>query len=98
MKLRITQVVLTVAAMMVFGMMAPSVFARHNQKEKDKDKASEEMKDSGRETGRAGERLGHNVKHGRIIHGGKRFGQHIGRAGKHFGRSTRKAVHTAVKP
>jgi hypothetical protein len=62
------------------------------------DTAKHEMKTSGRETGRAGKSLGHNVKHGRIIHGGKRFGQHIGRAGKHFGKGTKKEVDKGVKP
>jgi hypothetical protein len=55
-----------------------------------------QMKQSGSEVGRAGRSMGHNVKHGRILRGGKYFGKHMGQAGKHFGRGTKKAVKRAV--
>ena len=96
MKLRITQVVLTIAAMIVLTLAMPNAFAQEHPK--DKDTASGQMKEGGKETGRAGESLGHNVKHGQFVHGGKRFGQHMGRAGKHVGRGTKTAVKRAVKP
>jgi hypothetical protein len=95
-KLRITQVVLTIAAMIVFTFAMPNALAQEHPK--DKDTASGQMKEGGKETGRAGKSLGHNVKHGRVLHGGKRFGQHIGRAGKHVGHGTETAVKRAVKP
>ena len=44
-----------------------------------------QMKQSGSEVGRAGKSMGHNVKHGRVVRGGK-----------HFGRGTKKAVKHAV--
>jgi len=56
------------------------------------------MKEGGKEVGRAGVSLGHNVKHGRIMRGGKRFGKHIGYAGTHIGGGTKHAVERAVKP
>jgi hypothetical protein len=50
-----------------------------------------EIKKSGSETKEAGKSLGKNMKDGRVVRGGKSFGKHMGRAGKHFGRSTKKA-------
>ena len=95
MKLRITQVVLTIAAMIVFSLATPNVFAQEH--ERNKNTASGQMKEGGKETGRAGKSLGHNLKHGRVLHGGKRFGQHMGRAGKHVGRGTKRGVKRAVR-
>jgi hypothetical protein len=55
-----------------------------------------EIKKSGSEVKQAGTSLGHNVKHGRVVRGGKHFGKHVGSAGKHFGRSTKKAFKKAI--
>ncbi len=51
-----------------------------------------EMKKSGSEAKKAGQSLGHHVKHGRVARGGKEFGQHVGRSGKHVGKGVKKAV------
>lgn len=96
MRLRMTQVILTAAAVMIFALAAPSVFAQQDRP--GKPTATGQMKESGKEAGRAGKSLGHNVKHGRIRRGGKRFGKHIGYAGRHVGRGTKHAVKTAAKP
>jgi hypothetical protein len=95
MSLRITRVMLTIAAMILFTLATPNGFAQEHPK--DKDTASGQMKEGGKETGRAGKSLGHNLKHGRVLHGGKRFGQHMGRAGKHVGRGTKRGVKRAVR-
>ena len=50
-----------------------------------------EIKKSGSEAKKAGTSLGSNVRHGRVVRGSKHFGKHVGSAGKHFGRSTKKA-------
>ena len=50
-----------------------------------------EIKKSGSEAKKAGTSLGRNVRHGRVVRGSKHFGKHVGSAGKHFGRSTKKA-------
>ena len=50
-----------------------------------------EIKKSGSETKQAGKSLGQNFKHGRVVRGSKSFGKHMGRAGKHVGKSTVKA-------
>jgi len=62
-----------------------------------------QVKESGSEVGKAGKSLGHNIKHGRVLRGGKYFGKHMGRAGKHVGgagkhvgRGTKKVVKRAV--
>lgn len=51
-----------------------------------------EMKKSGSEAKKAGTSLGHHVKHGRVVRGGKEFGKHVGRSGKHIGKGVKKAV------
>jgi hypothetical protein len=97
MKIRITGTILTTAAMILFTAAVPGVSAQERQ-ERDKTTATGQMRESGRETGRAGKSLGHNMKHGRVVRGGKHFGQHMGRAGKHVGRGTKRAVTHAVTP
>jgi hypothetical protein len=63
------------------------------------------MKQSGKEAKEAGKSMGQNVKHGRVVRGGKHFGKHIYRSGKHFGKGAGKgakktggAVKNATKP
>lgn len=58
--------------------------------------SSGQMKQSGSEVGKAGKSMGRNVKHGRILRGGKYFGKHMGRSGKHFGRGTKKFVKKVI--
>jgi hypothetical protein len=96
MRSRITQVILTTAALIIFAVAAPPAFAQ--QDTQGKPTAKGQMKEGGKEAGKAGKSLGHNVKRGRILRGGKRFGKHIGYAGRHIGRGTKHAVKTAVKP
>ena len=55
-----------------------------------------EMQQSGSEAKQAGTSLGSNMKHGRVVRGGKHFGKHVGRAGKHFGLGTAKFFKRAV--
>jgi len=96
MKPKITQVLLATAAVIMFALAAPMAIAQ--QDKPGKPSATGQMKESGREAGRAGKSLGHNFKHGRLRRGGKRFGKHIGYAGRHVGRGTKHAYKTAVKP
>jgi hypothetical protein len=96
MKLKITQVILTTAAVIIFALAPPLAFAQ--QDTPGKPTAKGQMKESGKEAGKAGKSLGHNVKHGRVVRGGKRFGKHMGYAGRHVGRGTKHAVKRAVKP
>lgn len=56
-----------------------------------------EMKKSGSEARAAGTTSAHDVKHGRIVRGGKHFGKHIGRSAKHFGRGTKKGTKKIYK-
>ena len=51
-----------------------------------------EMKQTGGEAKKAGTSLGRNVKRGRIVRGGKEFGQHLGRGAKHLGKGVKKAA------
>jgi len=55
-----------------------------------------EIKKSGSETKQAGKSLGKNMKQGRVVRGSKSFGKHMGRAGKHFGRSTKKVFKKII--
>jgi hypothetical protein len=64
--------------------------------QKNNNTATGQMKSSSSEVGKAGKSMGHNIKHGRVLHGGKHFGKHMGSAGKHFGRGTKKAVKKVI--
>jgi len=92
----ITQVILTTAVVIILALAAPPTFAQ--QDTQGKPTAKGQMKQSGKEAGKAGKSLGHNFKRGRILRGGKRFGKHIGYAGRHIGRGTKHAVKKAVTP
>ena len=83
---------LTVAAMAVCVAFTPSygMIGQNNNSAKD------EMKGTGRETTQAGKSMARNVKHGRVVRGGKSFGKHMGSAGKHFGKGTKKAVKKVI--
>ena len=96
MRLRVRQVILTTSAMIIFALMVPPALAQQDTQGKPTAKA--QMKESGKEAGKAGKSLGHNLKRGRILRGGKRFGKHIGYAGRHLGRGTKHAVKKAVTP
>lgn len=98
MKHRIATITLTVSAL-VFG-CAPSLAFTQQTNTNRNTSIKGEMKQSGREVKEAGKGLGSNVKHGRVVRGGKHFGKHMYRAGKHFGKGTGKAAKktgTAVK-
>ena len=94
MKLRITTLMVT--SVIVFALAAPLAFAQ--QDTQGKPTAKGQMSAGGKEAGKAGKSLGSNLKHGRVLRGGKRFGKRIGYAGRHVGRGTKIAVKTAVKP
>jgi hypothetical protein len=85
------QILMIAAVTLSLALMPLSEFAQRNN-----NTSTGQMKQSGSEVGRAGRSMGHNVKHGRILRGGKYFGKHMGQAGKHFGRGTKKAVKRAV--
>jgi hypothetical protein len=80
------------AMMLIFTLAAGSAPASAQTTPKD------EMKKSGSEAKKAGQSLGRNVKHGRIVHGGKKFGEHAGSSGKHAGKGVSKSVKKAVTP
>lgn len=82
---------LTVAAMALFlACTSPYGMAQNTNT------AKGEMKKTGSETGKAGKSMASNMKHGRIVRGGKHFGKHMGSAGKHFGKGTKKAVKRVI--
>jgi hypothetical protein len=93
---------------LVLGFMLAICFLGYSASAQDSNRNAPvkgQMKQSGKEAAKAGTSLGHNVKHGRVVHGGKRFGQHVYRSGKHFGKGSKaaakktgRAVKKAVKP
>ena len=83
---------LTVAAMALFVAFTPL----NGMAEQNSNSAKDEMKSTGSETTKAGKSMARNVKHGRVVHGGKSFGKHMGSAGKHFGKGTKKAVKKVI--
>ena len=72
---------LSLGMVLLFGVLTVSA----------QDTTKGEIKKSGGEAKEAGVSLGQHMKHGRVVRGGKSFGKHVGKAGKHFGRSTKKA-------
>ncbi len=90
MKRRVAQFFMIVAMTMLIAVAMPATKAQNNNN------AKGEMKKSGSEASDAAKGMGRNLKHGRVVRGGKHFGKHIGRSGKHFGRSTKKAVKHAI--
>ena len=83
MKLGIKQFLKAVSLGLALSIAALPVTAQDN-----KTTSTEEIKKSGSETKQAGKSLGKNFKHGRVVRGSKSFGKHMGRAGKHVGKST----------
>ncbi|HKR59477.1 MAG TPA: hypothetical protein VJS64_07055 [Pyrinomonadaceae bacterium] len=84
MKGKIDMVVKAVSLALLLSFAVSPTMAQENS-------SKGEIKKSGSEAKNAGTNLGTNVKHGRFAKGGKSFGMHMGKAGKHLGRSTRKA-------
>jgi hypothetical protein len=76
-----------VATMVMFLMLAAGIVSVGAQTT-----PGGEMKKSGGEAKKAGQSLGRNVKRGRVVRGGKEFGKHVGRSGKHVGKGIKKAV------
>ena len=98
MKLKTTKTILVTVAMIILAWAAPAALASGQHDTEGKPTAKGQMKEGGSEVGKAGKSLGHNVRHGRIVRGGKRFGKHIGFAGRHVGRGTKHAVKRVVTP
>jgi len=90
MRKTIPNFVVTFALAVSFALIPLTALAQNSNS------SSGQMKQSGSEVGKAGKSMGHNVKHGRIVRGGKHFGKHMGRSGKHFGRGTKKFVKKVI--
>jgi hypothetical protein len=70
---------------------SPAVLAQEDTK-KGKPTVGGQTKEAGKEVGKAGKSLGSNVKHGRIVRGGKQFGKHMGHSGKNVGSASKKVA------
>jgi hypothetical protein len=99
-----SQILLTVAAMMALTVFSPYAMAQDDTT-KPKPTVKGEMKEGGKEMGKAGKSMGSNVKHGRVVRGGKQFGKHVGHGSKNIAKGTAKgakkvgkAVKKAVTP
>lgn len=91
MKLGMRKVLIAVSLGLVLSFGVLPVSAQDNQTT-----STGEIKKSGSETKEAGKSLGKNMKQGRVVRGSKSFGKHMGRAGKHFGRSTKKVFKKII--
>jgi Ni/Co efflux regulator RcnB len=101
---RLSQMILSIAMLVTLAVATPFALAQDDT-QKGKPTVKGQMKEGTKEMGKAGKSLGHNVKHGRIVRGGKHFGKHVYHGGKHYGKGTVKAtkntgeaVKKAVKP
>ena len=83
---------------LIVAMMAlsPALMPLRGMAQGNSNTAGGQMKESGSEVKKAGTSMGRNVRHGRILRGGKYFGKHMGHAGKHFGRGTKRVVQRVV--
>ena len=91
MKLGMRKVLIAASLGLVLSLGVLPVTAQDNQ-----NTSTGEIKKSGSETKEAGKSLGKNMKQGRVVRGSKSFGKHMGRAGKHFGRSTKKVFKKII--
>lgn len=82
---KLMNILATITIGVSLAVVSPSAFAQNPNS----NTAKGQMKESGKSVGKAGKSLGHNIKHGRVIRGGKHFGKHMGGAGKHAGKSTK---------
>ena len=101
---KMSQIFLTGAALVAFTVFSPYAMAQDDTT-KPKPTAKGEMKEGGKEMGKAGKSLGSNVKHGRVVRGGKKFGKHVAHGSKNIAKGTvkgtkkvGKAVKKAVTP
>ena len=81
MKRKIMKFLMTLVVALSLGLISLSSSYAQNSNSS----TTGEVKESGAEVGKAGKSMGRHVKKGRIVKGGKHFGKHMGRAGKHFG-------------
>lgn len=91
MKLGMRKVLTAISLGLVLSLGVLPVTAQDNQ-----NTSTGEIKKSGSETKKAGKSLGQNIKHGRVVRGSKSFGKHMGRAGKHVGKSTVKVFKKII--
>ena len=101
---KLSQMILSVAVLVTLAVATPYTLAQEDTK-KGKPTVGGQMKEGTKEMGKAGKSLGHNVRHGRVVRGGKHFGKHVYHGGKHYAKGTGKAakktgnaVEKAVKP
>jgi hypothetical protein len=91
-------------AMLVTSAVTPYALAQQDTT-KAKPTVGGQMKEGTKEMGKAGKSLGHNVRHGRVVRGGKHFGKHVYHGSKNYAKGSVKAtkktgdaVKKAVKP
>jgi hypothetical protein len=101
---KLSQMILSVAMLITLGIATPYALAQEDT-QKSKPTVGGQMKEGTKEMGKAGNSLGHNVRHGRVVRGGKHFGKHVYHGGKHYAKGTGRAakktgqtVEKAVKP
>ena len=101
---KLIQIIVSGALGLTLAIATPYALAQDDT-QKAKPTVKGQMKEGTKEMGKAGKSLGHNVKHGRIVRGGKHFGKHVYHGSKNYGKGTVKAtkntgnaVKKAVKP
>ena len=88
---KLSQVILSGAMMASLAIATPYALAQ-DDKTKAKPTVGGEMKEGTKEMGKAGKSLGHNVKHGRVVRGGKHFGKHVYHGSKNYAKGSVKAT------
>ena len=101
---KLGQMILSGAMLVTLSAVTPYALAQEDTT-KAKPTVGGQMKEGTKEMGKAGKSLGHNVRHGRVVRGGKHFGKHVYHGSKNYAKGSVKAtektghaVKKAVKP
>ena|SRR5689334_2207462 len=90
---KLSQMILSITVIVGMAVVTPYALAQDDTK-KGKPTVGGQMKEGTKEMGKAGKSLGHNVRHGRVVRGGKHFGKHVYHGGKNYAKGT---GHAATK-
>lgn len=93
---KLGQMILSGAMLVTLSTVTPYALAQEDTK-KAKPTVGGQMKEGTKEMGKAGKSLGHNVRHGRVVRGGKHFGKHVYHGSKNYAKGTVKATKKTGK-
>lgn len=88
---KLGQMILSGAMLVTLSAVTPYALAQQDTT-KAKPTVGGQMKEGTKEMGKAGKSLGSNVRHGRVVRGGKHFGKHVYHGSKNYAKGSVKAT------